>query len=125
MFLDSLQGDNWEWAAGTSWEGHVWEQLFSRPVLGLGMESGWFVQWVWGPWVHLSAASNLINSTMPWRDPEAQAAAGAPLVSQSVRTKYATWRGGWGCWGKVQGTLGARHVFFLLPTRFGRPGLLG
>lgn len=84
-------------------------------AMGLGLFS---------PWVRLSAASNLINSSTPWGDLEAPAAAGAllDLSGQSVQDGQAS-RTGWGVCLHAQGHRehgggwGAARIPFLLPRR--------
>ena len=50
---------------------------------------------LFSPWVRLSAASSLINSSLPWRDLETQRAAGAffSLSGWSVQAGRASERG--------------------------------
>ena len=98
---------------------------------------GWLVQRVWAFSAHgysLSAASSLVNSSLPWRDLEAQRAAGAllSLSGWSVQGGQASGKGTCVCTRVcvhtcvcahvcvctgAQGMLGAGTISFLLFRR--------
>lgn len=79
---------------------------------------------LFSPWVRLSAASSLINSSLPWRGLEAQRAAGAllNLSGWSVQGGQASGKGTCVCahlcvCTGAQGMLGAGTISFLLFRR--------
>lgn len=101
---------------GGSW-GHIRPEQGDGVVCATGLG-------LFSPWVRLSAASSLINSSLPWRDLEAQGAAGAlfNLSGWSMQDGRASERGMrvgacvCVCTG-ARGMLGAGTVSFLLFKR--------